>query len=307
VGLVALHLSSALLAAPLQLFLLALHVPPFQHCGSHFPHTHHCICGRACRQPWVRRCWPALACYTPCCGCPGMVPPPYMLGTARQHLPPCHVRWLACTLFPVFAVGLMGAVLYATHSAIEHEGRLIAVISTVSLGIGLLVTQIKGLFFPAINILPPVDMYTFSSARTRTHALTFRTKDGVHEVHSRRAKGLGGLHRHCPDHRHPRPVHPTNSHYIIMWYNNRYNFCRIPALVGWVRSKESFKRANPYLTYCYKQLFYASVDYACLPFLLVVLMTMWRVPQLRRLWQANVRLFHKRIEFFFDFLIYDMI
>jgi Na+/H+ antiporter NhaD/arsenite permease-like protein len=47
----------------------------------------------------------------------------------------CVARWAGCTLFPVFAVGLMAAALYATHAAIEHEGKLIAIISTVSLGI----------------------------------------------------------------------------------------------------------------------------------------------------------------------------
>lgn len=43
---------------------------------------------------------------------------------------------MGCTLFPVFAVGLIAVALYATHAAIEQaEGRLIAAISTVSLGI----------------------------------------------------------------------------------------------------------------------------------------------------------------------------
>jgi hypothetical protein len=64
---------------------------------------------------------------------------------------------------------------------------------------------------------------------------------------------------------------------------------RIPWLVGWARSTEGFKKANPYLGYCWQQLLYTGLDYACLPFLLIVLVTGWRVPQLRKLWKTNVR------------------
>ena len=70
--------------------------------------------------------------------------------------------------------------------------------------------------------------------------------------------------------------------------------CRIPWLVHWARSKESFKKANPYLQYCWAQLLYAVLDYVCLPFLLIVLVTLWRLAQLRKLWKS-VRVLHAHI------------
>jgi len=72
---------------------------------------------------------------------------------------------------------------------------------------------------------------------------------------------------------------------------------RVSSLVKWARSSKSFKQDNPYLNYCWGQLIYVLFDYACLPFLLIVVITMWRLPELRRLWNQAVRTTKSRLPF----------